>query len=237
MYQQIKPLEDQQSITETYFTLRKAVGFLGILLPLACFIGSFIIPSCEDKIHKSISDYYFTPLRDIFVGILSAVAFFLFAYKGFGKLDFWMAKLGALAALGVAFFPTTAKCHLACNINYPVFYEHSGIVHLSSALALFSVLIYFCLVSFKNQDPNEENLGVNTTEKIWIYKFCGYLMLVCVILIGLYFKFIMPNYKCHEFPVNYNIVFWLETFALAAFGISWTVKGNFVWRKIIPFKY
>jgi hypothetical protein len=235
MYQHIKPLEDQQSITKTYFTLRKAVGFLGILLPLTCLIGSFLIPSCEDKIHKSISDYYFTPLRDVFVGILAAVAFFLFAYRGFGKLDFWMAKLGALAALGIAFFPTTAKCHLNCNIDFPVFYEHSGIVHLSSAFLLFGVLIYFCLFSFKNQDPNEEILGVNTADNIWIYKTCGYTMLVCVICIGLYFKFIMPNYSCEEFPVSCNVVFWLEAIALSAFGISWTVKGNFVWRNVIPF--
>ena len=235
MYQQIKPLEDQSSITKTYFTLRKAVGFLGILLPLACFVGSFIIPSCNDKIHKSISDYYFTPLRDIFVGILASVAFFLFAYRGFGKLDFWMAKLGGLAALGVAFFPTTAKCHLECNIKFPVFYEHSGVVHLTSALFLFAVLIYFSLFSFGKKDPSEEIFGVQTEEKKWIYKTCGFIMLACVLMIGTYFKFIMPHYECDEFPVNLNIVFWLETVALGLFGFSWTVKGNFVWRNIIPF--
>jgi hypothetical protein len=57
------------------------VGFLGILLPIVLALWGFAILGQADLL-DSISDYYSLRTRDVFVGSLFAIGWFLFAYKG-----------------------------------------------------------------------------------------------------------------------------------------------------------
>jgi Na+/melibiose symporter-like transporter len=63
-----------------------------------------------------------------------------------------------------------------------------------------------------------------------IYQWCGIIMLGGILLIFLYFLFLK-----NIFPQLTNIkpVFWLESFALWAFGISWLVKGEVLLKDVI----
>lgn len=56
-----------------------------------------------------------------------------------------------------------------------------------------------------------------------VYITCGIIMLGCILLISSYFIF-----ELHQYLVIYNLkpIFWLETFALWAFGVSWLTKGQ-----------
>lgn len=73
------PTDNFQVIS--YNTLRKAIGFIGFLLPVIVVLGSFISSDLHTVL-PSISDYYFTTMGDVLIGCLCAVAFFLFCYKG-----------------------------------------------------------------------------------------------------------------------------------------------------------
>lgn len=95
-------------------------------------------------------------------------------------------------------------------------------VHFISAACFFLILAYFSIVLFTKTDPDKKEKP--TPEKIkrniW-YKACGYTMLLCILLILLYFK--VPGLK-QMFPLYTVLV--LESVALWAFGISWVIKGE-----------
>ena len=52
---------------------------------------------------------------------------------------------------------------------------------------------------------------------------CGYTIIGSILLIALYFFFFEKKFPA---LMNYDPVFWLETIALWAFGISWLTKGR-----------
>ena len=58
-----------------------------------------------------------------------------------------------------------------------------------------------------------------------IYRICGVVILACIALIGLYFWLPRDTGISAIKPV-----FWLESIALWAFGISWFVKGETFWK-------
>ena len=54
---------------------------------------------------------------------------------------------------------------------------------------------------------------------------CGVIMLLCIVSIGLYMVFLANSAVAGLKPV-----FWLESFALWAFGFSWMTKGELLWK-------
>jgi len=53
-----------------------------------------------------------------------------------------------------------------------------------------------------------------------IYIICGVVMLAALSAITIYFSFLQKSY------LQTSFVFWAETVALVAFGISWLTKGG-----------
>jgi hypothetical protein len=211
---------NNEKLLISYLTLRKAVGLLGFTLPIVLVVGSAIIGDCEE-VQSSISAYYHTTMRNIFVGILCAIALFLFTYNGYDKRDKIAAQVGSVCALGVAFFPTSVLIPLpTCNILPIVISSFIGTLHLAFATLFFLNLAYFSLFLFT------ESKGEMTPEKIkrnLIYRICGIVMAVCIVLIAIYVFFFEK-----QFPnlTKYDVVFYLETIALWAFAFSWLVKGE-----------
>ena len=192
----------------SFRTLRRIVGFLGIALPVVLALWGFAV--CGDhRIQPSISDYYYCRTRDALVGILFTIGWFLYAYPGYERKDNVAGNIAGLCALGVALFPD----------------QGPGIeptIHFSSAGLLFLTLSYFSLFLFTKHG------GMPTLEKRKrnrVYRTCGVIMLLCIVTLTAY----------HLAPRSPAIdalrpVFWLESLALWAFGVSWGVKGETVWR-------
>jgi hypothetical protein len=217
----------------SYLTLRKAIGLLGLLLPVLLVAGSIAFSTCVwPDIQSSISGYYHTIMRDLFVGILCIVAFFLFAYNGYSRVDAIAGKAACVFALGVAFFPTRMdEPFTECTIK-PVFatYWTSELltldtvskIHYLSAALLFATFTFFSLVLFT------KSKGEQTRQKVkrnLIYRVCGIVMALCIGLLGFYFAFLEQSWLS-----IYKPVFWLEALALWAFGISWLTKGEFIFK-------
>src|SRR5258706_16476041 len=95
----------------SFQTIRRAVGYLGISLPPALVAGTFLFSSCRE-IEPTISHYYYTNMREVFVGVLCAVSLFLFTYKGYSRLDSLASNAAGIFILMVAMFPTN---FLECN--------------------------------------------------------------------------------------------------------------------------
>ncbi|MBN2349873.1 MAG: hypothetical protein JXJ22_13590 [Bacteroidales bacterium] len=210
--------QDPQLIS--YLTLRKAVGILGVAFSVVLVIGSVVCGGCEE-IQGSISSYYHTNMRNIFVGILCAIALFLFAYKGYDNRDAVAGNLACLFALGVAFFPTSVTDSLTRCIPNPIENHIISVIHFTSAAGFFLVLAYFSIFLFT---INKGEITKMKLKRNRLYKICGYVMLASILLIAVYS--ICLNLGRCEGLIKFDPVFWLETIALWAFGVSWLTKGN-----------
>jgi len=195
--------------THSYMALRQAVGWIGILLPFTLMLGVFIIFK-GGLIQSSISAFYYTGMGDVFVGSICAVGLFMFFYAGYDKRDNRTGNFAGFFAIALALFPTTEAGPL----------DTIGIVHLVSASAFFLTLSYFSLFLFTltSDQPSDEKRTRNI-----IYVVCGIIMLVCLGAMVLYFIFLEDKLPIHGF------IFWGETLALLAFGISWLTKGGSIY--------
>jgi hypothetical protein len=94
---------------ESYLLIRTVVGVLGILLPIVFIVGEAYFLRGGVQLRGSLSAYYFTSMRDIFVGALCVIGFLLATYMA-GQprsLDFWLSLVAGVAVIAVVFFPTT----------------------------------------------------------------------------------------------------------------------------------
>jgi hypothetical protein len=206
----------------SHMTLRRAVGIIGISFPFILLLGSIIIGDCRE-VQTHMSAYYHTIMRDPFVGILSALALLLFAYKGYDTLDNIAGNLGCLFALLTAFFPTSITDSLTHCIPDPIENGFTGTVHIFSAGGLLLTLAFFSIFLFtKSADKPTKMKG----RRNRLYRVCGYIMVICIALIGLVYICDKPDF-CARIK-KHDPIFWLETLALLAFGTSWLVKGNLI---------
>jgi NADH:ubiquinone oxidoreductase subunit 6 (subunit J) len=198
---------------------RQLIGYIGLLLPMVLIIIVLIRDGAEawTKL-DSISAYYYTGAVAAFVGMLVSLALFLFTYRGFEnryqKYDRWTARVAAIAAVLVAFFPTKAPAGaVALSWWAPV----TGVLHYVGAVVLFSMFAVFALLLFRRtadgaQASIEPGEVAAKKQRNFIYLVCGVLIVFAMAWAG-YNGF------------NDKSIFWPESLALAAFAVSWLVKG------------
>lgn len=207
----------------SYLAMRKAIGVIGIALPIALVVGRLVVnvvcPDCGVYrgptggyiIQSSISSYYWTVVGDILVGGLFAIGIFLLAYKGKKRRDDIAGDLACLFALGVALFPTSQGDEIT----------RIGVLHYVSAAGLFITLAYFCLVLFQEDDIGPTDRLKPARNKV--YRICGFVIVGCIIGILAVNVLAMLGVTLPTFIAP---VFWLEAIAIWAFGWSWFVKGK-----------
>jgi len=201
-----------QDLALSYLGLRKAIGIIGFALPFVLAFGKRLLqgPGIQD----SISCYYYTDMGNVFVGSLCAIGVFLMSYRGYERSDELAGRLACAFAVGVALFPTTP-----CLGATPGFH-FIGKLHLLSAALLFLTLAYFSLCLFTKTDatnnPSPQKLQRNT-----VYRWCGYIILACIVLIG-----VTELSRLKTLLEWLTPVFWLESLAIVAFGVSWLIKGE-----------
>jgi hypothetical protein len=106
--QKVQREKTANALIINYINLRKAIGYIGFLFPVALFVGAWSISNSvlSWQWPGSVSGYYFTSMRNVFVGALCVIAAFLIAYSGYNEMDRWITNLAGIFALGVALFPT-----------------------------------------------------------------------------------------------------------------------------------
>jgi len=116
-----QPLKSQDAI-KTYRYLR--IGIIGAVVLLAASIG--IERSKVNCWQTSISAYYYTPVRAIFVGTLIAVGLSLIVYKGRTPLEDICLNFAGMFAPVVAVAPTTDVGHCWSIAPTPLPIENGG---------------------------------------------------------------------------------------------------------------
>lgn len=193
----------------SYLTLRKAVGFLGLLLPFALLAGNWVIFS--GGLQQSVSDYYYTGMRGVLVGGLCVIGAFLLAYHGYDRWDSLFTNAAGVGAVGVALFPTPPD-------NPSTAASIVGDFHFVFGSVMFASLIVIALWLFRKTGPGGRTHAKQLRDRVYLV--CGLIMLVSLALAGIVsLPFAAGLNSLHP-------VFWLETIAIAAFGVAWLVKGQ-----------
>ena len=200
-------------------------------LPFAVWIGALIIAP-HTGIQSSISAYYHTVMRDVFVGVLFIIGFFLLTYnprfydKSYGKGDQYLGLLAGLAAIAAALFPTSRHNWREIIPSAPYDEGLYGVIHLTAAVVLFGSMIYFSYFLFTETIPGKTiRRGSGKAKRNRVFRAMALMMLVCVVLIVIHF-IVESSGTIPDLFMQYPPVFFLEWAAIWAFGISWSVKGE-----------
>lgn len=203
----------------SYWYLRNAIGYFGLLMPVWVKVGAYLR---EDiAFTNSISAYYYTGMRDVFVATLVLVGVLLACYRTNKLSDNVVAFIAGLAACGIAFFPMDPEyaqvliAKYACLQNNTC-YQGIGVLGFHFYfVAIFFVLafymVYFRFSANTERFPTSQKLTRNK-----LYKISGAVMLISFLIIG-YMSF-THNPK----------IYWPEYSAIGAFAIAWLVKGQAV---------
>lgn len=202
--------EDARIIS--FMTLRKAVGYLGAGLPLGLWLGSLLL-SHQAVLRPSVSDYYYTDVRNGFVGDLIAIGVFLLAYRGYDRWDVTATNAAGFFAIVVALLPTSPPDPSTKALWI-------GRVHLTSAALLFLTLAAISIWLFRKASPGQ-TVTVAKSRRNAVYLWSGIVILASVAAI-LLLRWILGDATM----ARHHIVFWFEALALLAFGFSWLTKGQ-----------
>ncbi len=100
-------LLDARRHLRSYHVMRTAIGVIGLALPVVLLVGDALLLAGDALPRGSLSAYYHSGMRDVFVGALCATAIFLVTYKvAEVNLDNTLSTAAGVAVLGVAVFPT-----------------------------------------------------------------------------------------------------------------------------------
>jgi hypothetical protein len=221
---------DNSSLLISYLALRKAVGVIGVTLPVVLVLGNWRLFHAS-AIEDSISYYYYTSMRGVLVGSLWAIGIFLMSYRGYQKRDEIAGRLACIFALGVALFPTAPSTG-TCDIVHLFRLDHGGcdaahvisFVHATCASLLFLTLAYFSLFLFTETHPGrKQDMTKKKRERNIVYYICGWIIVASII--GILILHIGMRIKTFG-PIP--VLFAFESVAVIAFGVSWLVKGEFV---------
>ena len=197
----------------SYLSLRFGIGFIAFVLPVALLLIGLL----NGVLWKaSISAYYHeNSTRDVFVAALSIIGVFLITYRGYNSYERWFSSLQGVAALGVAFFPTTDP-----DVTMPAWI---GWVHYLSAGLLFALMAFFAFVFFPKNNTFTPMTDAEKTNSNRVYLVCG--VLITFVLLTLAGRYVFFAVQGQVLPQD-NVLYLGEWIAIWAFAIAWLTKGH-----------
>jgi hypothetical protein len=216
LLQKAQALAGHDALAGAYSYLQKAVGLIAVTLPFVVAIGHPLTGG--HGMPGSISAYYYTHMGNYFVGSLFALGVFFLSYNHRTlpnyRLDNLLSNVASAMAIGVALFPTSSEGVKADGADAVI-----AVIHLVFAGILFSLLAVFSLVLFTQTDTPQSMTAAKRTRNV-VYRTCGIIIVVALVLIVIT-EIVKPSRSLHA-------LFWLESVAVVAFGVSWLVKGEFL---------
>jgi hypothetical protein len=235
---------ERNDLIISYMFLRQLVGCIGTLLPVALIAGNLMFSAA---VRESISGYYYTPMRNVFVGALCALGVFLIAYDGHDKLERLVTDGAGVFAIFVAFCPTTPPicasvartCAPPAVAGLSSTQRAIGYIHLSLAALTFVALALMALRFAKSDNarpesgaltrlrhelgfaPASSGTGLHQARATIItYRACAFTILGALALA------VASNWLPGQVKAHWHPLLLLEALAIFAFGVSWFVKGR-----------
>lgn len=209
----------------SYKTLRNLIGYAGILLPVICMAGAWFI---EGKpVQESVSIYYYTNMRDFFIGIMAVVSCFLMTYRGYCLADDLVTTASGIAGLVLAICPCMQSKESAADL-VGIFMLNQGTsetVHSISSGVFFILLAVNSIFLFTRSNLKWKDFSFRKKTRNIIYISCGILILVTLAVLQ-----VLTKKLGAEYVAGHGILLALEIVMLWAFGFSWLVKGETLFK-------
>lgn len=200
--------------------LRLGIGSVGLALPVVLVVGH-VAATRRLTLLDSLSGYYHSEMRDVFVGAMCAVGVFLISYR-YRRPEDLLGTCAGVLAIVVALFPTATGVPAATVDGAD---RTAGVVHQVAAAGLFVLLAVFCLVLFVR--PDRAGMPPRRAAQVF-YRACGGLILLAVALALASTR--LPADVRHTLKP----VLWCETLAVFAFGAAWVAKSDALLRAAEP---
>ncbi len=202
----IQPDNFHQHIRDTYFSTRLGIAIIGILFPLILWLIGLQLGV---ELQGSISAYYHTPIRNVFVGILFAIGTSLYLYKGYSTVEDFVLDGAGILAVCVALLPTSCPVEVECDtFTAPLW-------HGISAILFFILIAYICI--FRALDTLNQSQIEESRKKVYmiIYWILGVSMIALPLFSALWL------YLVNE---TGSLIFWVELAGVWVFSAYWIVK-------------
>jgi hypothetical protein len=215
---------------KSYLLIRTVVGIIGIALPFVFIIGEAYFLSGDVHIRGSISAYYHTSMRDIFVGALCVTGFLLATYMSAqtNTLDFWFSLVAGVAVLGVVFFPTgrpgltpdaprcgTVPMPPGCSpVQQKLGETLTAGIHFACAVVFILCLAAVAFLFAYRETRYEHNAAMANTQKV-----CGWVIIAAVVWVVVGELLKLTIWELTPLYLGEVISVW-------AFGVSWLLKGR-----------
>jgi len=198
-------------IFSSYFNLRIGMGIIGIVLPILLWLIALLIE--KQGLLPSMSAYYHTISRDVFVGSLFAIGAASYLYKGYSTAENIAMNLAGLCALGVAIFPTNCPKvdGIVCTAK-----SYSDI-HMVFAVLFFLLIAIVCIFLSRNTLIYVSDAAKRKRYNL-TYRIIGILMIFLPILV------LIQSYEFMKIVPGNKAIFWMEALAIWSFSAFWLLK-------------
>jgi hypothetical protein len=215
---------------KSYLLIRVSVGVIGILLPIALMLGEWLLIRGGLEVRGSLSAYYHSSMRDLFVASLSVTGFLLMTYMAGERRtpDFWISLVAGLAVVGVAFFPTgrpalqpgaplcgtvpePAKCS---SVQQALGEDLTAGIHFACA-AIFILSLAVIAFRFASRDRSR----YHEERFARVQKVCAWIILVLIVwvVLGSFLPLTIGAFT----PLYVG-----EVGSVWAFGVSWLIASR-----------
>lgn len=218
----------------SYLIVRTAVGLLGFALPTFLVIGEGWL-SHTVGFRGSLSAYYHSAIRDVFVGTLWAIGFLLVVYRAWKPIswDFLWSSFAGLGAICVAFFPTSrpnlgpddARCGtdpqpVGCAPLQQALSERTcqTLHFISTSMFIGGAAVLCLLFALREWRRRDRRQSVATA------------LTACFVLMVGAVGWIFVGVDLHVWKWTFERLYVGELLALYAFGISWLTESRLLWK-------
>ncbi|MEI8411370.1 MULTISPECIES: hypothetical protein [unclassified Kribbella] len=217
------PVDDGKILyLKSYLVMRAVIGFIGLFLPIALLVGDILFLKGTTEARGSLSAYYHSGMRDVFVGSLCVTALFLITYKVFEKYrENVLSVIAGVAALGVAWLPTGRPAGSTSPATPLQERLGEGLVTTLHFICAAIFILSLAVISYdfgKREGVRRSRQSTfSSTFWRWLHWSCA-LAIVAAVLFMLLSKLI-------DGFGGRNAILIGETVAGLAFGLSWLTKG------------
>lgn len=211
--------QEASRYVRSYLIMRVFVGALGVALPFALVLFDGLVFSGDPFPRDSLSAYYYSGVRELFVGTLSAIGVFLITYKVADRsLDNTLSVLAGMAALVVALFPTGLPTHVTQLTPLQDRLGEAAVeaIHFTAAFVFIVSLGVICFFFGLREGARTPRQGKRSPAFWRRYHWS------CAAAIGAAFLWIVVTESVGS-PSNSLLIG--ETASVLAFGASWFMKG------------
>jgi hypothetical protein len=192
-----------ESIEITYRALRYGLGYGALLFPALLYVGGRLRGI---DLQPSISDYYHTSMRDVFVSAVSAAGAGLLWYRGFSKSENHALNVAGILAILVVLIPTPLDGRFS--------------IHGTCAILLFLALAYVAwFTSERTLSLIEDSRTADRYRRR--YKSIAIAMVALPLLAAATIS-IWPEPGERTKPLSFAA----ELAVSATFGVFWLVKSH-----------